>query len=205
MLPLSRSIHLSSERPAWQTVLLMAGNLLDLVPVGQLVPRVLVRLNILLVPETNPVRGQLRDGPAFVRLGGAAHQVEGSEGDPEMLARQVLDWLNARLQDEAASEAGSALAREAFARLLAAHIFKDGNGRVARAVANWLLLRSGFVLRADPRGYTRCRKEAYYGALGVYPADAAPWNAFFEDLVAACYEPPRIGSMVAKARFEPSG
>ena len=181
--------------PTWQAVLLEAAERLREVRFYQLDMRVLVALNTLLLPSTNPYRGVLRDGPVVIRLGSELYRPTSSAEQSRAMVASTLKWLGANLQDGSASPAPVALAREAMLQLTEAHPFVDGNGRVARAVATWLLLRSGYELRADPREYTRARKVAYYRALATGqglagPRDIMPWNAFFDGLAAECYEAP---------------
>lgn len=57
--------------------------------------------------------------------------------------------LAAELQQSGSVRHPAVLAAEAVACLTKSHPFADGNGRVARALATWLLLRSGFQRRAE--------------------------------------------------------
>jgi hypothetical protein len=72
----------------------------------------------------------------------------------------------------------------------------DGNGRLARAMAHWLLDGAGYRLVGDPQKYCRVHKAAYYQALAIrsglppHAHDPRPWHAFFAGLVSECYQSP---------------
>jgi Fic/DOC family/Chitobiase/beta-hexosaminidase C-terminal domain len=88
------------------------------------------------------------------------------------------------------------VAAEIHARITHAHPFIDGNGRVARALSTWILVKAGYRLRSNPRVFCRDRVEAYYLALGARDAtaslDCPQWNAFFDAMVASCFDGPAI-------------
>lgn len=80
--------------------------------------------------------GRLRDTQVFV----------GSYRPPSALElpalmRELVDWLNSA---EAQTLHPIELAALAHWKLVFVHPFYDGNGRTARLLANWLLMRSGF-------------------------------------------------------------
>jgi Fic family protein len=111
------------------------------------------------------------------------------------MAADTLRALDAAVASGVAYSDPVVTASEILFRLLQAHPFVDGNGRVARAVANWVLQQGGYCLINDPRSYCREQKAAYYEALAIrqglppHSYDPGPWNAFFSALVSDCYQP----------------
>lgn len=183
------------DRLGWRAPLLDAASLLESVPRGHLDLNVLMAVNRLVVPTTNSLRGRLREGPAVIRLGGIACWHAPDAHAARILTTSSLEWLSGTLIEGGASISPVTWAAEAFFLLTDAHPFMDGNGRVARAVATWLLLRAGYGLGADPGAYMRERKHCCYHALAVRQGvgricNPVPWTAFFEDLAAECYLAP---------------
>lgn len=194
---MASTTHSLDERPPWEAILREAAELLDLVPIDELGLGTLTLLNTIVVPPTNPFRGRLRDGPGAIWLGGMICQELPA---PEQAFAMVTDTLMT-LKDSVATgvvrlEPISASAEIVF-RLLQAHPFMDGNGRVARGVANWLLQGAGYSVVSDPRSYCRQHKSAYYEALAkrqrVMSLDPGPWSIFYTALVAHCYQGPDAG------------
>lgn len=190
-------------QPTWLDGLLKAGELLQNVPLEQLDLTVLIALNTLLVPSTNSFRGLLRTGPAMIRLGGVIFAPMPSADQARELAVGTLRWLAASLKHRSASVPPVALAAETLFRLTDAHPFMDGNGRVARAVATWILLRGGYEIKADPGAYMRDRKSACYGAIAVRQGSAGardplPWNTFFNGLATECFIRPALPRVAQK-------
>jgi Fic family protein len=117
------------------------------------------------------------------------------------MTNHSLTWLNATLR--ATDEIDwLELAAEMMLRLIEAHPFKDGNGRVSRAIATWLLTQGGYNLISNPRVYCRMYADRYYKTLteamqaeGTEGSRAETdghqsWNRFFRDMVQACFEEP---------------
>ncbi len=187
-----------SGQRSWQVPLLEAQALLEACPRGQLNLAVLISLQRLLLPSTNPHRGRLRDAAAVIRLDG---QVQCAVPDPVeafQLTEETLQALDTAIASGAIESDPVGTASAVALRLLKAHPFADGNGRVARAVANWILHLAGYRLKSDPQNYCRRRKSAYYQALAARQALSSRvvvqdgWRAFFADLVGECYEAPSI-------------
>lgn len=185
-----------SGQKTWQGLLLEAVALINAVPSGKLDLKVLVALNRLLVPATHAYRGQLRQCAGLIQLGDIIYRRLPGPVEAQGLAVEALNWLDEWLRRESASIAAVPLAAETLFLLMNAHPFMDGNGRVARAVATWIMLRSGYELKADPGAYMRERKHACYSAIALRqglrgPWDPLPWNSFFDGLALDCY---RAGS-----------
>lgn len=167
--------------------------LLDATPQGALDLRLLLALHRRLLPPSHPYRGRFRDCAAVIRLAGAGHWPLPPPGAALRQTQDVLDWLNGAPAEPAGRDL---LAAEAMSRLTAAHPFLDGNGRVALTVATWLLVRTGYTLRADPIRYCRERKPEQYRALAANDRlppgsrPAAAWAGFFAGLVRACFDAP---------------
>lgn len=180
----------------WQAALVGTAELLQTVPRGQLDMEVLITLNRLLVPATNPYRGRVRDQRGFIWLDGLVQLELPDAHEAYRMASETLRDLDAAVASEAANSKPIATASEIAFRLMQAHPFMDGNGRVARAVAHWLLEAAGYRIISDPRKYCRERKVVYYQALAIksglppYAYDPGPWNVFFTRLVAECYQCP---------------
>jgi Fic family protein len=178
----------------WAAELQQCAEVLAATPRGQLNMNVLITLQLLLVPATNPHRGQVRDQRAFIWFDGVMRQeLPGPRAATSMVAETLSDLEDAVASGATCLDPVGSASETAF-RVLQAHPFMDGNGRVARALANWVLQNCGFHVIRDPRSYCRARDAAYYEALairqGVLPnsSDTDPWCAFFGDLVAECYQ-----------------
>jgi Fic family protein len=117
--------------------------------------------------------------------------------------RAFLKWFNAATQGDAVMKA--ALAHLWFVTI---HPFDDGNGRVARAIADMALARS----EGSPQRFysmsTQIQKErnAYYDILQQTqrgPLDITPWMEWFLGCLGRAIDGARITlhSVLAKARF----
>jgi Fic family protein len=86
----------------------------------------------------------------------------------------------------------AALAADAIARFTDLHPFADGNGRVARAIATWLLIRAGY--RPNPHltlgAFFRLHQREHYRALRHHELDPWSWHQFFFDAALTCFVPP---------------
>ena len=147
---------------------------------------------ILLAGARFGIGGRLRSGPAVVWLDGSATFIPppagaaraGAAGFAETLARHICDGRE---------EVGVAvLAAESVARFTELHPFADGNGRVARAVATWLLLRKGYRSKDDLTlgQFFRLYEREHYFTLRHHQADPWSWHQFFFDAVLTCFNPP---------------
>ena len=178
----------------WRDVLVEGVRFLESVRPAPIDMGTLVKLNTLLLPESNPYRGRFHEGSAFVRLGGVVHRRAPPPVEGHAMCAETLLWLNRVLDDGCGEATLVTMAADLIFRVTEAHVFLDGNGRVGRALATWLLLRSGYELKADPRTFCRERKYAYYralgrrqGRIGGIPPDRGPWDEFMADMVAACF------------------
>lgn len=180
--------------PPWKSALLKAAELLAAVPRGQLDMEVLITLHSLLVPATNPYRGCVRDSPAVIWLDGVVRQELPAAHKARTMVAESLRALEAAVASGVANVNPIVTATEIVFQLLQAHPFMDGNGRVARAVGNWVLQGGGYCVIGDPQSYCRERKAAYYEALAImqgvppHSCDPGPWKVFFAALVADCYQ-----------------
>jgi hypothetical protein len=149
-----------------------------------------------------PTRGKLRDGPAVVRLAGAAHFVPPPADAARRAARQFVTALARHLMEDG-GEFAPILAADAVARFTDLHPFADGNGRVARAIGTWLLMRAGHAPRIDVDLGDFCRehRREHYLLLRHHEEDPWSWHQFFVDAVLTCFVPPpprpRNGSVSA--------
>jgi Fic family protein len=137
--------------------------------------------------------GQLRQGAAVIRWSGVITY----RAPPVAAARsQVSDYLGdlaAELQQGNAARHPATMAAEAVATLTSSHLFADGNGRTARALATWLLLRSGFRRRAEGTlgTFLDAHLDEHYRALRNCQASPWGWHQLFYDAVLVTFEPRR--------------
>jgi Fic family protein len=122
--------------------------------------------------------------------------------DREMAA--FLEWAN-----DAADRTDLVLkAAIAHLWLVTIHPFDDGNGRIARAVADWALARSE---RTSQRFYSmsaqiRHERSDYYGVLETTQKgtlDITPWLSWFLDCMGRAFEGTEgaLAKVLGKARF----
>ena len=121
--------------------------------------------------------------------------------DREM--RTFLDWFNAKTDIDPVLKAG--LAHFWFVTI---HPFDDGNGRIARAIADLALTRSE---NSPQRFYSmsaqiRQERDAYYDMLEQTqkgPLDITPWMEWFLDCLGGAIDSAQItlGSILTKARL----
>jgi fido (protein-threonine AMPylation protein) len=149
----------------------------------------LARVHALAVGPTCAGAGQLRMTPAVIRWCG----VITFRAPPVQAARsQACDYLRDLSTELRAPESArhpAALGAEAVARLTSSHPFPDGNGRVARAVAAWLLLRAGFRQRGDASlgVYLDARLDEQFSTLRNVAANPWGWHQLFYDAVLATF------------------
>jgi Fic family protein len=133
--------------------------------------------------------GRLRDGAAIVRLNGRVWFVP----PPAAEARHRAGLFVARLAKDLAplqvSPPPLLLAALAIARLTDLHPFSDGNGRVARAVATWLLYRSGYQLKLGSSldEFFHSHERESYRALRRHDEDPQTWTEFFRRAASNCF------------------
>lgn len=121
--------------------------------------------------------------------------------EAEMAA--FLEWFNAGMEGDPVLNAG--LAHLWFVTI---HPFDDGNGRIARAVADMALARSE---RSDQRFYSmsaqiRAERNAYYDALETAQkgtTDVTEWLEWFLGCLTRAIDGAQdtLGSVLFKARF----
>lgn len=82
------------------------------------------------------------------------------------------------------------MAAEAVASLTKSHPFADGNGRVARALATWLLLRSGFQRRAEGTlcTFLDAHTDEDYSTLRNFHISPWGWHQLFYDALLMTFE-----------------
>lgn len=147
----------------------------------------LLELQTVLLPPSNPARGRYRDAPIQVRFNGVTHWRPPPPEEAVRLTAGTLERVNAAISSRLTGGAMKACAARALFEITDVHPFEDGNGRVARLVASWMLTRGGYALLMDPGLYCHERRDAYYHALDSKRLDTRPWTQFFEELVAHCF------------------
>jgi Fic family protein len=164
----------------------LAGlGLLDNEPVLTL--DVLLALHTILLPPSNPARGRFRDAPIQVRFNGVTHWVPPDATEAAARTTVTLERINGVVAAGERGDSMKAAAAVALWEITDLHPFADGNGRVARSVAAWMLTRGGYALLMDPGRYCHERRAEYFRALDSKVLDPAPWRAFFDGLVAWCF------------------
>jgi hypothetical protein len=151
----------------------------------------LVRLHRKVVSRVDPCWGKLRDGPAFIRLHRRRLKALSSPSEACALAIDAMKWLNDALDGNHGDLAPEFVASEIVYMLLHAHPFVDGNGRVARALGTWVLLRAGYEPLCDLRTYCHERTDQYFAAISAreaYPSRPERWHQFFEGMVRHCFK-----------------
>src|SRR5207302_8239367 len=147
------------------------------------------------------------DGPMEVVSGAIGHErvhftaPPAAKLDREMTA--FLDWFNKPADIDEVLQAG--LSHLWFVTI---HPFEDGNGRIARAIADLALSRSE---KSPQRFYsmlTQIRQEhaAYYDILErtqMGPLDVTPWMDWFLGCLGRAIDGAQetLGAVLAKARF----
>jgi fido (protein-threonine AMPylation protein) len=149
----------------------------------------LARVHALAVGPTCAGAGQLRIKPAGIRLRGVVTFRAPPAHEARNQAFRYLRDLSAELQAPGSARHPAALSAEAVARLTSSHPFPDGNGRVARAVAAWLLLRAGFRQRGNASlgAYLEARLDEQFSTLRNVQANPWGWHQLFCDAVLATF------------------
>ena len=149
--------------------------------------RVIRHVHTLVLDDIDPMLtpGAYRKGPNAV--GDAQGNVIFStplSGDVPHLMRELGQWLRAGCDARHAAVAAALTHLE----LVAIHPFYDGNGRTARAIARFLLLRNGYALGGlvSLDAYLDNDRRAYFDAIRASagtsyrpPYDATPFVEYF--------------------------
>jgi len=166
------------------------------IPVASLDIEHLLVVHRLVMPAGQPQAGRWRDGPVVVWLGSGTHSRRLPDpAEARQLAADALSWLAVELAGESLPAHQTALSSEIVRRLVLAHPFPDGNGRVARALGSWVLVRSGYKLIADPGAFLHDKGEIAYTILETFdtsdPASpgGAAWHSLFRLAIASCFVP----------------
>jgi len=162
----------------------------------------LLALHSRIVP--GPTSGRYRNGPVRVRWRGEIVYVAPKAEDVPFLMKGFFDAVEANHSSDIVTHAGRALLR-----LLKIHPFPQGNGRTARGVATYMLLRAGYRERPlqTLEKYIDYHLEGYYEALALSSAEApGPWDAYFSDAVKEVFDHldrGRAGDLLALLRSMP--
>jgi Fic family protein len=147
---------------------------------------VLLSLHEILLPPSHPYRGRFRDSPLVVRFNGIVHWRPPPADEALRLMRATLVWINTSVKEGVTGDARDCAARVLF-QTTDIHPFFDGNGRVARTLATWLLIKGGYALLMDPGSYCHQHRTAYYKALDSHSLDPTLWPKFFSQMVDYCF------------------
>lgn len=179
------SVQLRWDRASQHRAFLAGLGLLDRSPALTL--DVLLALHTILLPPGNPCRGRFRDSPIQIRFNGVTHWQPPTAADAIERVAGTLDRITLEVFDGLRGEPMKAAAARAWFEITDLHPFGDGNGRVARSVASWMLIRGGYALLMDPGLYCHARRAAYFLALDSKVLDPRPWRAFFDGIVEYCF------------------
>jgi Fic family protein len=152
----------------------------------------LLELHVILLPPTNPQRGRFRDQPIQVRFNGVTHWRPPLAVEAVERTASTLERVNTVMAAGLVPETARGCAARALFEITDLHPFADGNGRVARSVASWILIRGGFALLMDPGIYCRRRVDDYYRALDSKRLDPTLWEQFFDEMVGYCFRLPAL-------------
>jgi fido (protein-threonine AMPylation protein) len=178
------------RREGESNLALMAAEILEeALDRSQLSLDTLTRVHALAVGPTRAGAGQLRIKPAGIRLRGIVTFRAPPAHEARNQAFRYLRGLSTELQAPGPARHPAALGADAVARLTSSHPFADGNGRVARAVAAWLLLRAGFGQRGNASlgVYLEGRIDEQFFALRNVQANPWGWHQLFHDAVLATF------------------
>jgi fido (protein-threonine AMPylation protein) len=174
----------------WAAVLAASDILEEALRKAELSLEVLARVHTVVVGQAARGAGQFRRTPAVVRWrGNITYRPPGAK-TARRQTQNYLNGLGSKLSTESPARHPVALAAEAVASLTSSHPFSDGNGRVARAIATWLLLRSGYHRRGEntlSSFFDEYCAEHYMALLNCH---VAPWNwhQFFCDAVLTTFD-----------------
>ena len=180
----------------WNAVLAAAELFEGALSSSQLSLEVLARVHEIAVGASDARAGQLRQTPAVIRWCRVITYRAPPVAAARSQTRSYLRDLAAELQEDDAARHPAALAAEAVTSITTSHPFADGNGRVARALATWLLLRSGFQRRADGTlsTFLDAHLDEHYGALRNFHVSPWGWHQLFYDAVLATFERPAVNA-----------
>lgn len=140
--------------------------------------------------------GQYRKGQNYVQeeTTGKVIYTPPNQGDVPPLMARFAKWL----QLEYLGISPILRAGIAHLELVAIHPFWDGNGRAARAVATYIMYRSGYTFRrfhswetylnADVKAYSSAIASSLGEQYGHQPRDYTPWLEYFTDALATTLE-----------------
>jgi fido (protein-threonine AMPylation protein) len=180
------------RRGEWTATLLSAEILEHALNSAQLSLMTLSRVHGIVTDPASPQAGQLRKTPAVIKWGRTVTY----RAPPVARARQettrYLSELEEALVNGSAAHPAT-LAANAVASLTTSHPFPDGNGRLSRAVASWLLLRSGFRQRTDATlgSFLDSMLNEHFACLRHYQASPLSWHQLFYDAALTVFAPPR--------------
>jgi fido (protein-threonine AMPylation protein) len=189
----------------WDTTLQAAEIFEDALSDSQLSLETLARVHQIVVGGATANAGQLRRTPAVIRW----HGVITYRTPPVSTARaqtvSYLRTLTAELKEDYPRSHPASLAATAVASLTTSHPFTDGNGRVGRALATWLLLRSGFQRRSQATlsTFLDAHLDEHYKTLRNFPVSPWGWHQLFCDAALATFQPVALdgsGSIAALGR-----
>jgi Fic family protein len=134
--------------------------------------------------------GGYRGGPVRVRWQGKIVYVAPKADEVPLLMKDFFEKVG-DVRGEVVNHAGRTLLR-----LLKIHPFTQGNGRTARGVATYLLLRAGYHERPfrTLEKYIDDHLEGYYESLALSSEEApGPWDAYFSGAVGEVFGNPGTG------------
>lgn len=158
---------------------------------SQLSLETLARVHQIVVGGTTASAGKLRRTPAVIKWNGIVTY----RAPPVATARKqtvsYLRNLTAELKEGDSASHPAFLAATAVAALTSSHPFIDGNGRVSRALATWLLLRSGFQRRsrASLSTFLDAHLDEHYRTLRNFHVSPWGWHQLFYDATLATFQP----------------
>ncbi len=180
----------STRLGEWNAVLAAAELFEDALTSSQLSLEALAHVHEIIVGASTARAGQLRQAPAVIKWCGVITYRTPPVAEARSQTRNYLRDLAAELQDNGFVRHPAVMAAEAVASLTKSHPFADGNGRVARALATWLLLRSGFQRRADAAlsTFLDSHTDEDYSTLRNFHASPWGWHQLFYDAVLATFQ-----------------
>jgi fido (protein-threonine AMPylation protein) len=156
---------------------------------SQLSLETLARVHEIIIGASAPGAGKLRQTVAVIRWCGVITYRAPPVATARSQASACLRNVATELERGNCAKHPAALAAEAMALLNKSHPFADGNGRVARALATWLMLRSGFERRTDGTlgTFLDAYLDEYYRTLGSFDASPWGWHQLFYDAALATF------------------
>jgi fido (protein-threonine AMPylation protein) len=174
----------------WNAMLAAAELFEHALSTCQLSLETLTQVHKIIVGASTARAGQLRQTPAVIRWCGVITYRAPPIVTARSLTRSYLRDLAAELQKGGSARHPAALAAEGVASLTRGHPFADGNGRVARALATWLLLRCGFQQRADSTlsTFLDAHLDEHYSTLRNLHVSPWGWHQLFCDAVLTTFK-----------------